>query len=168
MITVFGFLCFIVAFFVHVVWWRFSKPTNTTLTITLIFGFSVFVVWVMIVGFGIPQVFSYASPADHTLILFLALALSVSYISTYPALENDSPTLRVVFVISKYGSVGISEHALYKMFSNEDLVQISITEMENERLVYRDGNLIVLTKTGHRLANLFWRWRNILGAGTGG
>ena len=169
--TLYGALLFLVGFIVHVVLWRVRRPVNTTVTIILVFVVSVSTVWLALSIFGIFQgLTGYLpqEPVDKILSLLLALALAVSYIMTYPALENDSPTLRLVYVIAQKGRIGATEEVLFKSFSNKNTVEPSINEMIRERLVRIEDQSILLTERGHRLARIYRKWRVILGAEMGG
>ena len=169
--TLYGALLFLVAFIVHVVLWRVRRPVNTTVTIILVFVVSVSTVWLALAIFDISQGltgFLPQEPVDKFLSLLLALALSVSYIMTYPALENDSPTLKLVYLIAGKRQTGATEEELSRSFSNKNAVEPSITEMISEGLVRMEGQSILLTERGHRLATIYRKWRVILGAEMGG
>ena len=169
--TLYGAMLFLVAFIVHVVLWRVRRPVNTTATIILVFVVSVSTVWLALSIFGIFQGltgFLPQEPVDKILSLLLALALAVSYIMTYPALENDSPTLKLVYLIDQKGRTGATEEELFRSFSNKNTVEPSITEMISEGLVRMEGQSILLTERGHRLATIYRKWRDILGAEMGG
>jgi predicted transcriptional regulator len=128
-------------------------------------------VWLALSIFGIFQGlidFLPQESADKILSLLLALALAVSYIMTYPALENDSPTLKLVYLIAQKGRIGATEEVLFKSFSNKNAVEPSITEMISEGLVRIEDESILLTERGHRLARVYRKWRTILGAEMGG
>jgi len=169
--TLYGALLFLVGFIVHVVLWRVRRPVNTTATIILVFVVSVSMVWLALSIFDIFQGltdFLPQEPVDKVLSLLLALALAVSYIMTYPALENDSPTLKLVYLIAQKGRTGATEGELFRSFSNKNAVEPSITEMISEGLVRMEGQSILLTERGHRLATIYRKWRVILGAEMGG
>lgn len=169
--TLYGALLFLVGFIVHVVLWRVRRPVNTTATIILVFVVSVSIVWLALSIFDIFQGltdFLPQEPVDKVLSLLLALALAVSYIMTYPALENDSPTLKLVYLIAQKGRTGVTEEELFRSFSNKNAVEPSITGMINEGLVRMEGQSILLTERGHRLATIYRKWRVILGAEMGG
>ena len=169
--TLYGALLFLVGFFVHVVLWRVRRPVNTTVTIILVFVVSVFIVWLALSILDIFQGltgFLPQEPVDKIVSLLLALALAVSYIMTYPALENDSPTLKLVYLIAQKGQTGATEEELFRSFSNRNAVEPSIIEMIGEGLVRMEGQSIFLTERGHRLAKFYRKWRIILGAEMGG
>ena len=169
--TFYGALLFLVGFIVHVVLWRVRRPVNTTVTIILVFVVSVSTVWLALSIFSIFEGltgFLPQEPVDKILSLLLALALAVSYIMTYPALENDSPTLKLVYLIAGKRQTGATEKELFRSFSNQKAVEPSITEMVSEGLVRMEGQSILLTERGHRLATIYRKWRVILGAEMGG
>ena len=169
--TLYGALLFLVGFIVHVVLWRVRRPVNTTATIILVFVVSVFIVWLALSTIGIFQGltgFLPQEPVDKILSLLLALALAASYIMTYPALENDSPTLKLVYLIAGKRQTGATEEELSRSFSNKNAVEPSITEMISEGLVRIEDESILLTERGHRLARVYRKWRVILGAEMGG
>ena len=63
---------------------------------------------------------------------------------------------------------GVTEEELFRSFSNKNAVEPSITEMISEGLVRMEGQSILLTERGHRLATIYRKWRVILGAEMGG
>jgi hypothetical protein len=169
--TLYGALLFLVGFFVHVVLWRVRRPVNTTVTIILVFVVSISFVWLTLSIFDIFQRlidFLPQGPVGKSLSLLLALAIAMSYIMTYPALENDSPTLKLVNLIAQKERIGATEEELFKEFSNKNTVEPSINEMISEGLVRMEGQSILLTERGHRLATIYRKWRVILGAEMGG
>jgi hypothetical protein len=169
--TFYGALLFLIGFLVHVVLWRVRKPVNTTVTIVLVFVGSISFVWLALSSLIIFQElisFLPQEPSGKMLSLLLALALAVSYIMTYPALENDSPTLKLVYLIAQKKRAGETEEELFKSFSNKSTVEHSITEMISEGLVRMEGQSLLLTDRGHRLARIYRKWRAILGAQMGG
>lgn len=169
--TSYGVLLFSIGFIIHLVLWRVRRPVNTTVTIVLVFVVTIFMVWLALSIFSIFQGlidFLPQESADKILSLLLALAIAVSYIMTYPALENDSPTLKLVYLIAQKGRTGATEEVLFKSFSNKNTVEPSITEMISEGLVRIEDESILLTERGHRLARVYRKWRIILGAEMGG
>jgi len=151
--------------------WRIRKPRNTTVTIIVLFAIGVTSAWGVISL--IPDtllVHNFLSDnfIDNSLALLLALALSASYVMTYPALENDIPTLKLVYWIWKTHPEGISRKELCGHFSNEALVKPSITEMLSEGLIELEGNSLMLTKRGRRLVRFYQAWRKLLRTDIGG
>ena len=169
--TSYGVLLFSIGFIIHLVLWRVRRPINTTVTIVLVFVITICLVWSALSIFGIFQElieFLAQESVDKILSLLLALALAVSYIMTYPALENDSPTLKLVYLIAQKGRIGATEEVLFNSFSNKNAVEPSITEMISEGLIRIEDESILLTERGHQLARVYRKWRVILGAEMGG
>jgi len=169
--TSYGIFLFLVGFIVHVVLWRVWRPVNTTATIILVFVVSVSIVWFALSIFNLFQGLTDVLPQEpihNILSLLLAFSFALSYIMTYPALENDSPTLKLVYLIAQKRRIGITEEELSRSFSNKNAVESSIIEMISEGLVRTKGQSIRLTERGHRLATIYRKWRVILGAEMGG
>ena len=170
-ITAYGIFLFFLVFIIHVGLWRMRKPRNTTVAIIVLFPIGVISAWGVISL--IPDTYLSHNllsdnSIDNSLALLLALALSASYVMTYPALENDSPTLKLVYWIWASNPEGISRQELCGHFSNEALVKPSITEMINERLIKLNGNSLMLTKRGRRLVRFYQAWRKLLRTDIGG
>lgn len=172
LVPAFGVLLFLLAFALHWAWWRWRRPqaTATSLIVLLVTTIVVTSAVLFIVARTIPGVapFFPADIGEWCQTVILALAISASYVMTYPAVEVESPTLVMIRLIANGGAEGIETNTLYQSLSDDFLVMARVNDLCNEGLVIQERDRFVLTGRGKRLARVFFAWRKLLGLGWGG
>ncbi len=160
------------AFLLHLIRWRIAPPSATAraLLLTRVFGILGGLVLVLLMAWILPGL-ARLLPLDPFGILqaiLLSLALAAGYVMTYPAIEVESPTLVMIQAIARRGDEGLARATLFEQLNDEVLVAPRVRDLLSEGLaVERDGRLH-LSARGHRLVNLFFIWRRVLGAREGG
>jgi len=172
LVPAFGLLLFLFAFALHWAWWRWRRPqaTATSLIVLLVITVVATSGALMTIANTIPGAapFFPAEIGEWCQTIVLALAISASYVMTYPAVEVDSPTLVMIRLIANGGAEGIETSSLYQSLSDDFLVMARVKDLCNEGMVFQEGNRFVLTGRGKRLALVFFAWRKLLGLGWGG
>jgi hypothetical protein len=161
---------FLFGLLLHMLIWRISRPANTTRALALVFLLPIvaffFLAVILLIGSS-PEEWQ-TTIVDAGLAVALILGLSAAYIASYPAIENESPTLKIANLLHLHKKTGLSKEKLQALFSDEDLVRPSIKKLVNEGLIIDNGNSFTLTVRGKHLAISFTRFRKILRAEKGG
>lgn len=156
------------AFVVHVVWWRIRVPHKQIPTLLLIF-LSAFPASA-VVGFIVPALAG-AMPVTigewlHVAVVYVPVSLA--YVATYSAVEEDSPSLRIVRFVADAGAFGRSRDDLSTILNDDVLVGSRLRAMVRDGLVVESGGRYALTSRGLTLARVFTlssRWLGIRAAG---
>lgn len=163
---------FLLAFLAHLAVWRIRLPKRQTKTLLLIM-FAVLCAAVALLktcgaglaarGWSVP-----VTAGDYLHLALLDIALILSYMITYSAMEADSPSLVIALTIAGAGAGGIPE-ADFRDFVNDDrLVRPRIRDLVLNKLAYLDNGRYRLAFKGYLFARLFIAYRNLLGRGKGG
>lgn len=171
-IPVVGMALFMLAFVVHVAWWRHGRPQRSGQTLIMLM--------LTVIGAGWLIVLAVAKlwPGAALLLpggliafahaLLVALAIAAAYVMTYPAIEVESPTLVIVDAIAKGGSAGVDVTELRGKLDDGVLVLPRVRDLLDEGLVVLEDGRYRPTAKGLALARLFAGWRDLIGAGKGG
>lgn len=159
----------VVAFGVHVIIWRLARPSNSGFALVMVF---LAVLAAGAAAMGILAEFAPAvapggwSAVAH--IVFLYVAGMSGYINTYPAIEVDSPTLRLMHVLSQVGRAGLDMEGVRAAIGDEYVVGRRFDNLINENMAFRRGDRLVLAPKGRVIATVFGVFRGLVGRGLGG
>ncbi len=153
MITIFSILFFLVALIFQIFVWRIIKVKK------IIF-------WLFFIFFVFMPVFMAFTITFEIKTFFLYFLIAAAYIQTFPAIQADSPTLKIINLIGN-SKEGISKEKITKAFSEYSLREERISDLITEGFLIKDNENFVLTKKGLLLAKLFIAYRKILGIGEG-
>lgn len=150
---------FIVSFLLHVLIWNNLKPKKQMFLLALIFLLLPSVIYIAL---------SVVSPGffnivNTLLILILEIGLSGVYIMTYPAMQAECPTLKIILEVAKSMPQGLSEDAIRNIFSAEKLFVERVEDLVSEGFVFFKENKIYLSAKGRILSGVFLGYRNLLG-----
>ncbi len=157
-----GFTFFNLMLISHLILWRLCRVTREIFYLMLIFLLlgPLLMGVVCLAGQWIPEEF-YAS-------LMVYLSFSLVYLQTYPALRVEIPTFRILRLIQEAKTEGLDERTIYeKMQRGRHLYGPKVTELENDRLLIRQKDQLVLSKAGAFMADTFIIYRRFLGLKTG-
>lgn len=165
-------LLVLLAFLVHVAWWRVKKPKAPNRAVVLVFF------GCLVLGTGMLVIAERTCPAlqgylpaglvQWTQVLVLSFALAAAYIGTYPAIEVDSPTVLIVDLLDRAGPNGLSLDEIYSTLNDDVLTLPRIADLLTENLAAEIDGKLVLTHQGRSLAALFMGWQAMLRSGKGG
>jgi len=160
-------LVFITMLVVHVITWRALRPHRSIRLLGLLF-------------LGIPSMLFFGATIalaamdrgaviENELIAAAAfyLALACAYIQTYPAMQADSPSLVIAYLIGRSGKAGTTVSALEAHFNEEMLVDARIDDLVLEGFIVRSGDHLSLTSKGNALAVIFKWYTAIIGIPSG-
>ena len=144
-----------IPFLIHLSIWRIHLPRNQTKVLLQIF-FGTLIIGILILG-----KFS-ATICEYLQLSFLFISLTLAYITTYSAVEADSPSLVMVMNITKAGPDGVDKDSFEQKMSDDILVVPRIRDLITGRLIYPNGEVCKLTKKGIFIARLFIAYRKLL------
>lgn len=155
---------FCTAFFIHLIVWRIGIPGRQTRTLLMLFG-AVLVGGLCAVSFK-PQLLDviglYAlGPWELAQVAALYLALVFAYITTYSALEVDSPSLVMIHAIFGAGTEGITHEEFEQAMSAEVLIDPRLNDLVRDGMAALDHGRFVITPKGLRIARIFDLYRRI-------
>lgn len=163
---------FFIAFFIHLLYWRFHLPRNQTRTLIVIFlcilaiglfVFRRFLGKIDILGISAP-----ANIYEYLYLVFLFLCLTAAYIITYSAIEADSPSLAIVMRIAKTGSKGLKHETLLLNMTDDFLVKPRLEDLVESKMTCLDRGKYKITCRGALFINIFIFYRNLLKKNRGG
>jgi hypothetical protein len=158
------FLCFglfLVAFMIHIAWWRIKTPTIQRKVLLAIFG-GVFCVFLAISGTA-----GISMPELVTVTLFY-IPSTFAYIAFHTAIEADSPSMVIATKIAETKGVGLTKAELDSIFADASPVEQRIEAMLLEGMVTQHGSKLQLTGKGRALARLLRIVAKVAGIRLGG
>lgn len=159
-----GTVTWLLAFLVHAAWWQVRLPFRHTPALLLLFLGAPACMGLALAASG---VFPFnALETLHFLIFYIPCAFS--YVILYSAIEQESPTLRLVTELAAAGADGLTMEMLNMRFGTSDPFAPRIALMESGGLITRDANCLRLTPKGVRLARLFALAARCVGLRQGG
>jgi len=161
-VLVLGFSAFFILIFFHIILRRIFKIKKEICTLAALFllvpFFDMAALWYL-------RVINFTEFLSTTALTSL---LGLAYLQTYPALKNEIPTFRILFLIHRSEKIGLEETEILKQLNHQkELYFDKIEEMEHDGFVGREGDRLVLKKPGLWIAGIFIFYRRLLGLGLG-
>ena len=160
-----GFAGFLVCLLAHILVWRNRRPKNDIFSLFLIFMIAPSVLLGL---YGLAGAAGWAAPGPFSIpeiaaLYLLHLALSSAYIQTYPCAQAESPSLKMMLIVSKHMPQGISESDLAKLFDDGKLVHSRFHDLLHTGLMVEKGGRYSLSPVAERIIRFFVVYRKILG-----
>lgn len=162
MILILTFGLLFLSFAIHVLWWRVRMPARTTNALLLVFFCMPFIV---VYGFHLQAAYTHT---DMIRMGLLYTSCSLVYIILYSAIEQQSPTLRIIHFINHQGKSGCNNQSLISHLQANDEIKKRLELMEQGGWITPVQNRWQLTKKGWRIAFLFENTAAIFGIKSGG
>ena len=172
-ILLLGILIFCFAMLLHFLIWKIRVPKKQTTGLITIFT-SVVLIWLIANSlnsalFIMPSILIINTLADQLHLCFFVISLALAYITTYSAIEVDSPSLRIVSTIAKAGSVGLEKEIFNSVVIKDDLlIKPRVKDLVLDNLIYLDADKYKLTFKGLLVTRIFMFYRKLLRRGKGG
>lgn len=155
MINPWVFLCgtcgFLAAFIFHVLIWRLLKPVKQLAWLVIIFVLLPLLSYILV------------SPGNAGWIMLWHLLLSTAYILSYPAIQAQCPTLRIILAVSGSMPQGLEPESIIKLFTQDSLFSVPFDSLADEGLIYLKGDKWFLSAGGRLLSGFFCAYRRLLG-----
>jgi hypothetical protein len=155
------------SFLAHLVLWKARLPRRPTRALLRVFGaglaaglLSLAAAPSLYAGAGIPVP---ATPVGRLHAALLFVSLTLAYVTTYSAVEVDSPSLVMTKMIAGAGPAGLSRGEFDAALTDEVLVAPRVRDLVRDRLAALEGGRYRATRKGLRVAALFRFYRRVLG-----
>jgi hypothetical protein len=159
-----GFASFAVCLTAHIVIWRLGRPRSDVRALFVIFLIMPTAVGVVLLGGSLLAPGGPFPPAlDVAAVLLLHWALVSAYVQTYPAVQAQSPSLEIAYVVGRSMPRGLSREEILARLNSGTLVHSRVEDLVANRLVRADGDRYVLTPSSTRLIRAFLEFRAFLG-----
>lgn len=155
-----------IAFLIQFSTWKIHLPENHTKVLlqiffgTLVVGILIFVKFRTYVTF-----FGITPPAtvyEYLQLTFLFLSLTMAYITTYSALEVDSPSLVMVMKIVKAGNNGLRKKLFEQEMNDDILVAPRLRDLVTGGMADLNEGRYRLTPKGVLVSRIFIAYRKLL------
>lgn len=156
---------------VHLIIWRTRRPSSQYTTLMILCGGALAVSLASVTLVPHPAGIFRALPqtlAEYVAFTILYLALALSYISTYSAVQADSPSLSILLRLERAGSAGVSRAELEAEFTDDLLVLPRLQDLVSGKLVNKKDDRYVIDRQGALLAAAHSGYRALLGLEKGG
>ncbi len=159
---------FLTAFIIHLIVWRIRLPQKHTFTLLIIFLGILFISPLILQL--IPSLISYQprSLSEWFHVSLFHIALTLGYIVTYSAIEEDSPSLCLIRYVADAGTGGRTDEEVRNFLSQVPIIEMRIQASLRDNLMIKQDDKYQLTEKGRRLALVFKFTQDILGMRTGG
>jgi hypothetical protein len=158
---------FAVAFGAHVLAWRLSDPKPSSVSLVSLFAAAVLAQSAALGAAALGGLVS-LGPASIVVAGLTALAVSASYVMSFPAIQAHSPTVDIVQCLRRQGEAGLSADELYARLDERSLVSDRIDDVVHDGLATAVDGLLRPTARGRLLATIFTAWKALLGEAKGG
>lgn len=162
----YGMALIFIAFLIHLCFWKIHLPKNQTKALLYIFlctflsGVSILLNFSnKIAFFGISSPRTYY---ENIQISFLFISLTLAYISTYSALEVDSPSLVMIVNIAEADTGGLEKNIFEQKMNNNILVLPRIRNLVASKMVELDNGVYKLTLRSLLIVQIFIAYRKLL------
>lgn len=168
-----GLFIFCLTFFIHLIIWKIRIPKGQIKLLLKLFFFvlamSLFFLWFIS---SLNSNFAIYVPEGFLAYIHIALfviSLALVYITTYSALEADSPSLVMVMNIAKAGIQGLSKEELETSLDDNLLIKPRIKDLIESKMISIDKNdRYTITQRGIFFIRIFIFYRNLLRLDKGG
>lgn len=159
-----GLALFALAVAVHLAVWRLFRPSRQYFTLLGLYAAILAAASAaVLMGAAGP-----ASAAEYLTFAMLYTALALAYISTFSAVQADSPSLLILLMVSEAGERGVTREDLRARLGDEILILPRIADLVSGRLIGREEARYVIRPRGTLLAAVHMWYRALLKLDKGG
>lgn len=145
---IFGSAGFILSFTAHIIIWRVVRPLNQ-------------VIWIFSIFILLP-VLTYVFIGSPVFTILWHIALSAAYIMSYPAIQAECPTLKIVLAVSRAMPKGLAAEDINSIFTENKLLSDRFDDLIKDKFIFFRDNKWVLSPKGRFLVNFFSAYRRTL------
>ena len=167
-----AFITIFLAFAVHLSVWKIRLPRKQNRALLLIFCSVLYPVLILLPSLAVSfPALGLQTPVPVDTYLHLSLfvaAITAAYITTYSAIEVDSPSLLMIQAIERAGTAGLPVDEFLATMDDALLVEPRIRDLLHDGMARQEGDTNFLTTKGEAMARLFTVQRSVMKAGKGG
>lgn len=162
-----GTCSFVCSLLVHIEIWRTIRPSKQIRSLAIIFVFCPLLVFVAL--FVISNAFHptgswfVRDPFNITYVYIWHLALSATYIMSYPASQAECPSLAILLAVKNNMPVGLSIQEIKDIFPPDSLIKDRYNDLHAEHFIKQSSEGHVATSKGRFLRAIFINYRRVLG-----
>lgn len=146
---------FLISFVLHVVAWRLFRPVKHMIWLAAIF------IFLPVCGYLL--FFQFLGIFNLIFIIVWHLGFSLAYIMTYPTIQAECPSFKILLALRDSLPAGLSQDSIKNIFSRDKLFSDRLDDLISEGLLNsKEGNWLLSFK-GNILAAVFCVYRRLLG-----
>lgn len=149
-----------IAFALHLIWWRLKVPRRQPLALLVLFP------TVAVCGFAAiyaTSLFPGELPLPRLLLAVLLFgSVGVVYLILFSAMQEDSPSLTLIRLISEAGPRGIHRHELLQAAKGHSYVKARIDMMISDGMAVETATGLHLASQGLWLSSVVLFYRKLL------
>ena len=167
-----GLAIFFIAFILHlIIWRRPGAKISIKLLLRIFMGALVMILALLWASSLFNAELRRVAPSDlleYLQTVLFYIALSLSYVITYSAIEASSPSIVMILEIAKNGKRGMRKNDFENMMSDEILIKPRIEDLLNDKLISKDEDRYRIMPAGSMFVRPFIFYRALLNLGKGG
>lgn len=153
------------ALLVHIAWWRIALPRRQLPALLRLF----------IIVFGLVGALAWAAGhfsicpwvqtlafADWLTVAFFYGSLSICYLITFPAIEAHSPTLSLIYALSKRGENGMSHEEVRAFLERFQFISARMEALVADGFLVKSGDLLTLPERSYFLFRVLLVYRKVI------
>jgi hypothetical protein len=156
----------------HILVWRLHRPTGQYATLSLLWLLVLVAVLAAlhVVPSAIPGSpgFRPLTPTEYVNFLMLYTALMLPYVTTYSAVQADSPAMAILLRMDAVGSHGLTIDEMLDQLGDDVLVIPRLNDLVKGKLLIFHRGRYVIRRRGALLARLHLGYRRLLQMEKGG
>jgi hypothetical protein len=160
-IFVFALPFFLTALSAHIVHWRWKRPKRDV--VALFVNFILIPAPLVLSIPFLPQSWSVLDLHQACAVYLLHFALSGVYISSYPVVQANSPSLGILYLFRNSGPAGLTRDEIFNGFDKHSIVTARVQDLVDSSLIKKSGNGFVLAFRGRLVIKLYILYRKSLG-----
>ncbi|MFQ5735563.1 MAG: hypothetical protein ACE5GY_01725 [Thermodesulfobacteriota bacterium] len=160
-------LLFMLSTAIHVAVWRIRKPGNRPFALICIYILIPFIAALAGLALTVSGGLPVATPEEIAAVYLLNLALSSSYVLTYPAIEALSPSLLFLLIIDS-SRRGVIRSSLVESFDDGSLLEPRIRDLLESGMLRESPQGYSLSSSAVLMVRFFKAFRRLLGLPQGG
>lgn len=142
---------FVLAWLLHLLWWRLRLPANHTGALLLLFAATPVLAAGLWLGAGAPRLIGLA---DIPGIALLYMGAVGCYLIAYTAIEETSPSLAVFAALQAAGGAGCSREDLSTVVTDSNFIKPRLDALRRDGILQSAGDGCVLSPRGEKAARL--------------
>jgi hypothetical protein len=149
-----------IALAIHVIWWRLKVPRRQPFMLAML------LLSVAVCGFAViyaADLFSGELPLPRILLAFLLYGSGgVVYLIFFSAMEEDSPSLTLIRLISEAGPRGVHRDELMRVIERHSYIKVRIDMMVSDGMAVETPAGLRLASQGLWLSRIVLFYRKLL------
>ena len=155
-ILFFGFVIFFSVLSIQIFIWKFFYIKKEIFLLLLLYIFLPIVINITLVFL------EHIAIVDFCLLFLFTFFISLAFLQTYPALKEDIPSIKIVFLIERNKKIKFQD-LIDRLNSNLNIIQRRHLDLNDDHLIVKQNKKYRLTYAGLLIAIFFNFYRKMLG-----